>query len=267
MSYTVCYFTGIFYAIVRQISVLFIANRDFVLCILYICRHTCTCLYTQHHGGVPVCVGRVTAVVHSCACLPVGAGCYRVSWVAAVPPAAFTSLVYEPTVLLASPVLSTGFDSRWERRDVSYVMSSHSEDGWCYENVCVCVHVRVCVCMWVCVWVWVPVCVGVFVCVCACVRACVCVCACVRACVCVVAAVVVAAVVVAVTLTTPTACSVEEDVDHLAQLTTSRVCTAIGLWQLWILPWCCCCYQTLIMHSCPQKGTDGDWTSKEWWWW
>ena len=58
----------------------------------------------------------------------------------------------------------------------------------------------------------------------------------VRACVCVVAAVVVAAVVVAVTLTTPTACSVEEDVDHLAQLTTSRVCTAIGLWQLWILP-------------------------------
>ena len=31
--YTVCYFTGIFYAIVRNISVLFIDNKDSVFCI------------------------------------------------------------------------------------------------------------------------------------------------------------------------------------------------------------------------------------------
>ena len=30
MSYTVCYFTGIFYAIVMQISMLFIDNKDSV---------------------------------------------------------------------------------------------------------------------------------------------------------------------------------------------------------------------------------------------
>ena len=35
MYYTVCYFTGIFYAVLRQISVLFIDNKDSVLCILY----------------------------------------------------------------------------------------------------------------------------------------------------------------------------------------------------------------------------------------
>ena len=34
MYYTVCYFTGIFYAVVRQISMLFIDNRDSVFCIL-----------------------------------------------------------------------------------------------------------------------------------------------------------------------------------------------------------------------------------------
>ena len=38
MYYTVCYFTGIFYAVVRKISMLFIDNKDFVLCILYCCR-------------------------------------------------------------------------------------------------------------------------------------------------------------------------------------------------------------------------------------
>ena len=30
--YTVCYFTGIFYAVVRQISILFIDNKDSVFC-------------------------------------------------------------------------------------------------------------------------------------------------------------------------------------------------------------------------------------------
>ena len=34
MYYTVCYFTGIFYAVVRHISMLFIANEDFVFCTL-----------------------------------------------------------------------------------------------------------------------------------------------------------------------------------------------------------------------------------------
>ena len=33
MYYTVCYFTGLFYAIVRQISVLFIDNKDSVFCL------------------------------------------------------------------------------------------------------------------------------------------------------------------------------------------------------------------------------------------
>ena len=32
--YTVCYFTGIFYAVIRQISMLFIDNKDFVFCTL-----------------------------------------------------------------------------------------------------------------------------------------------------------------------------------------------------------------------------------------
>ena len=32
MYYTVCYFTGIFYAVVRQISMLFIDNKDSVFC-------------------------------------------------------------------------------------------------------------------------------------------------------------------------------------------------------------------------------------------
>ena len=34
MYYTVCYFTGIFYAVVRQISILFIDNKDSLLCTL-----------------------------------------------------------------------------------------------------------------------------------------------------------------------------------------------------------------------------------------
>ena len=33
MYYTACYFTGIFYAVVRQISMLFIDNKDSVFCI------------------------------------------------------------------------------------------------------------------------------------------------------------------------------------------------------------------------------------------
>ena len=32
MHYTVCYFTGISYAVVRQISMLFIDNKDYVFC-------------------------------------------------------------------------------------------------------------------------------------------------------------------------------------------------------------------------------------------
>ena len=32
MYYTVCYFTGIFYAVVRHISMLFIDNKDSVFC-------------------------------------------------------------------------------------------------------------------------------------------------------------------------------------------------------------------------------------------
>ena len=35
MYYSVCYFTCIFYAVVRQISMLFIDNKDSVFCILY----------------------------------------------------------------------------------------------------------------------------------------------------------------------------------------------------------------------------------------
>ena len=35
MYYTVCYLTGIFYAVVRQISVLFIDNKISVFCILH----------------------------------------------------------------------------------------------------------------------------------------------------------------------------------------------------------------------------------------
>ena len=34
MYYTVCYFTGIFCAVVRQISMLFIDNKDSEFCIL-----------------------------------------------------------------------------------------------------------------------------------------------------------------------------------------------------------------------------------------
>ena len=35
--YTVCYFTGIFYGVVRQISMLFIDNNDFVFCMHGVC--------------------------------------------------------------------------------------------------------------------------------------------------------------------------------------------------------------------------------------
>ena len=35
MYYTVCYFIGLVYAVVRQISMLFIDNKDSVFCILY----------------------------------------------------------------------------------------------------------------------------------------------------------------------------------------------------------------------------------------
>ena len=37
MHYTVCYLTGIFYAVVRQISMLFIDNNISLFCILYLC--------------------------------------------------------------------------------------------------------------------------------------------------------------------------------------------------------------------------------------
>ena len=33
--YTVCYLTGIVYAVVRQISMLFLVNKIYVFCILY----------------------------------------------------------------------------------------------------------------------------------------------------------------------------------------------------------------------------------------
>ena len=35
MYYTVCYLTGVFYAVVRQISMLFIDNKISVFCIVY----------------------------------------------------------------------------------------------------------------------------------------------------------------------------------------------------------------------------------------
>ena len=35
MYYTVCYFTGIFYAVIRLISMLLIDNKDSVFCIIY----------------------------------------------------------------------------------------------------------------------------------------------------------------------------------------------------------------------------------------
>ena len=35
MYYTVCHFTGIIYALVRQISMLFVDNKDSVVCIHY----------------------------------------------------------------------------------------------------------------------------------------------------------------------------------------------------------------------------------------
>ena len=41
---TLCYFTGIFYAAVRQISMLFIDNKDSVFCILY--SVMCNCVRT-----------------------------------------------------------------------------------------------------------------------------------------------------------------------------------------------------------------------------
>ena len=36
MCYTVCYLTGIFYAVIREISMLFIDNKIYVFCIIYI---------------------------------------------------------------------------------------------------------------------------------------------------------------------------------------------------------------------------------------
>ena len=44
MYYTVCCFTGIFYAAVRQISMLFIDNKDSVFCVCFDENHsTCQC--------------------------------------------------------------------------------------------------------------------------------------------------------------------------------------------------------------------------------
>ena len=39
-----CYFTGIFYAVVRQFSMLFIDYKDYVLCILRVCVCECVCV-------------------------------------------------------------------------------------------------------------------------------------------------------------------------------------------------------------------------------
>ena len=36
MYYTVCYFTGIIYAVVRHISMLFIDNKDSVFCVSWV---------------------------------------------------------------------------------------------------------------------------------------------------------------------------------------------------------------------------------------
>ena len=54
MYYTVCYLTGIFYAVVRQISMLFIDNKISVFCVFvvfpsvaqsqYVCVYMCVCV-------------------------------------------------------------------------------------------------------------------------------------------------------------------------------------------------------------------------------
>ena len=44
MYYTVCYFTCIFYAVIRQVSMLFIDNKDSVFC-----THTHTHTHTESH--------------------------------------------------------------------------------------------------------------------------------------------------------------------------------------------------------------------------
>ena len=59
MYYTVCYFTGIFYAVVWQISMLFIDNRDSVFCIL------CTSIDVPVH----VCTPKIMVV---CLCVLAG---------------------------------------------------------------------------------------------------------------------------------------------------------------------------------------------------
>ena len=57
LYYTVCYFTGIFYAVKRQISMLFIENEDSVFYILYsVTLHHVTgppvmCLQRRRRGG------------------------------------------------------------------------------------------------------------------------------------------------------------------------------------------------------------------------
>ena len=56
MYYTVCYFTGIFYAVVRQIYMLFIDNKDFVFCILYVDSRVAVSLGCNSKFCVTLCV-------------------------------------------------------------------------------------------------------------------------------------------------------------------------------------------------------------------
>ena len=62
--YTVCYFTCIFYAVVRQISILFIDNTDSVFCI----KTTTTTFSTITTWGLVVVTVRRTFSACLCAC-------------------------------------------------------------------------------------------------------------------------------------------------------------------------------------------------------
>ena len=52
--YTVCYFICIFYAVVRQISMLFIDNKDSVFCILYSVYLFVSVFYDNCKQNIPV---------------------------------------------------------------------------------------------------------------------------------------------------------------------------------------------------------------------
>ena len=70
MYYTVCYFTGIFYAVVRQICVLFIDNKDSVL----FCNGIAVVMYTSKNKSV-----HKRAVKVLCAASPVLNGRWHIS--------------------------------------------------------------------------------------------------------------------------------------------------------------------------------------------